>query len=106
MSESARFRGALVVSPWTRGSFWDRVDLTSERICLRPCLRKTIVLDRSEVRAVEFEEVRSLLTMTWATNVRFQLVNGTHAPKLFIPARPRRLRRTLESLGWMTQDRV
>ncbi|WP_332644004.1 hypothetical protein [Aeromicrobium sp.] len=99
----AGFHGALVASPWTRGSFWDRVDVTVERIHLRAWLRKNIVIDREQITAIEFEKVRG--PFIWATNVRFLLSDGTTAPKLFVPFRTRSFRRALETLDWPTQDR-
>ena len=77
--------------------------MTREQIRLHPWLRKRVVLDRPQVKVVEFETVR--LPLWWTTNVRFHLIGGTTAPKLFNPGRTRRFRRCLESLGWPTCDR-
>ena len=58
MTTPQRFRGSLVASPWTKGVFWDRVDVTREQIRLHPWLRKRVILDRPQVKVVEFETVR------------------------------------------------
>lgn len=104
MDKPEKFRGALVAGPWTSGVFWDRVNVTRDRIHLNPWLRRKIVLDRHQVQVIEFESVR--LPLWWTTNVRFLLVDGTMAPKLFNPASTRRFRQALESHDWPTTDRA
>lgn len=99
-----RFYGALVATPWARWSFWDRVDVSRERIHMRPSMRRHIVLDRAQVAFIEFE--KDWRPLTWATNVRFHLVGGATAPKVFVPFRTNELRKTLEALGWPTRDRA
>jgi hypothetical protein len=100
--EKAKFYGAIVSSPWVRGSFWDRVDVSRESIHLRPWMRTNILLDRARVEYVGFE--KDWRPLTWATNVRFHLVGGGTATKIFVPARTRALRDAIEELGWPTQD--
>lgn len=100
---TTRFRGAVVASPWTRGSFWDHVDVGEEQIHMHPWLRKPTVIERDRTSAVEFEKDQRPLI--WATNVRFLRSDGTAAPKLFVPFRTRKLRLTLDALSWPTTDR-
>jgi hypothetical protein len=101
--KSVRFHGAIVASPSIRGSFWDRVDVSREHIHLRPWLRKNIVVDRDLADSIEYEQDRG--PFTWATNVYFRFSDGTYSPKLFVPARPQKLRNALGELGWPVKDR-
>ena len=100
--KSEVFRGSLTASPWTRGWFWDRVEVSVHTIVLRPWMRSVVKLERAHIDCIEFERVR--LPLWLVTNVRFRRTDGSMAPKIFVPVRTRRFRLALDACGWPTAD--
>jgi hypothetical protein len=93
------FRGAVVSSELIRGVFVDRVVIDGEVIELLPLGRRSRVLDRAEVEAVEFE--RQWAPPVWVkTVIRFRFDDGAYAPKFVVPNRTRAVRAALLEAGW------
>jgi hypothetical protein len=98
-----RFRGSVHTSGWGRGAFWNRLDADETVIVFRTLLSGATRVERAAVDRVEFERIR-LLPFRWETNVRLRTTSGQRVPIRFVPFRPNRLRRSLETLGWPVAD--
>jgi len=96
------FRGSLVTSRWVNGPFWDKVEVARDRLVLHPKARPRQAILRGDVMAIEFEKMR--LPLVWTTNVYFRLSDGSRAPRLFTPWRPRAFRSCLADRGWPIID--
>ena len=100
--EKRTFHGSLFLKSRVKGVFGHRVELSPSQLTLRPWARPNRTLAWAEVTMVEIHRVR--LPLWWRTYVRFRLVDGVRASKLFTPWRVRALREALGDLGWAMSD--
>ncbi len=103
---SRRGRGGPVRSPG-RGDGGRRVecDLGDGGRCPDDGNRKRDTVVKGWRTRSNLVELRKMgLPLIWKTDVRFWLVYGGYARKLFVPFRSGRLRSTLERFGWSVTD--
>jgi hypothetical protein len=68
-ADQQTFHGMVVPRAWTKGVFWDRVDIDRNRVTFRPWLRRQRVVNRDAVDAVGFEPI--MLPLVWSTTCGF-----------------------------------
>jgi hypothetical protein len=100
--EQYSFHGGIASRTWIHVSFWDRVDVSADRIVLRPWLRRQRVVDRASIDTIGFEPV--MLPLMWKSNIRFLRDGRDVLALMFTPAFKGRFRRALEDLGWPVVD--
>jgi hypothetical protein len=93
-----RSRGALSRGKRTRGQPSDIVEVSADRIAMRPLLGPDIILIRSNIQRVEVRRVRQPLW--WSNDFYFRMVDGTRAPKLFRPLRTKHFLRILNEFNY------